>query len=73
MTDDQASGTGSDLFPSIDQHKKHPCHDCKMCQWCSDSRCTLCRGSDRGRDAFEHMSMAEQIEMYERLNREEGK
>jgi hypothetical protein len=26
--------------------KKHPCRDCFRCQWCSDNRCTLCRGPE---------------------------
>lgn len=51
--------------------KKHPCPDCRMCQMCAETRCSICRGADRGEAAFAGMSMAEQIEMYERLCAEE--
>lgn len=46
--------------------KKHPCPDCEMCQWCSDDRCRLClkRGSCRKR-----LSLAEQIALYDEINR----
>ncbi len=46
--------------------KKHPCPDCKMCQWCSDDRCRLCLRSGTG--CRKKLSMAEQIELFERLN-----
>ena len=51
--------------------KKHPCPDCRMCQQCADSRCHVCRGEKlQGPEAsFVHMSMAEQIRHFERLNR----
>ncbi|MEJ2199901.1 MAG: hypothetical protein P8X63_02640 [Desulfuromonadaceae bacterium] len=47
--------------------KKHPCPDCKMCQWCSDDRCRLCLKSG----CRKKLSMAEQIALYEKLNRAE--
>jgi len=47
--------------------KKHPCPDCRQCQWCSDDRCRLCLRSATG--CRKKLSMAEQIALYERLNR----
>ncbi len=47
--------------------KKHPCPDCKMCQWCSDDRCRLCLQSGTCR---KKLSMAEQIALYEKINRQ---
>lgn len=46
--------------------KKHPCPDCKMCQWCSDDRCRLCLRASTG--CRRKLSMAEQIELYEKIN-----
>ncbi len=46
--------------------KKHPCPDCRMCQWCSDDRCRLCLRASTG--CKRKLSMAEQIEQYEKLN-----
>ncbi|MDF1580568.1 MAG: hypothetical protein P1P74_07270 [Desulfuromonadales bacterium] len=46
--------------------KKHPCPDCKMCQWCSDDRCRLCLRVSTG--CRRKLSMAEQIELYEKIN-----
>lgn len=46
--------------------KKHPCPDCRQCQWCSDDRCRLCLKSGACR---KKLSMAEQIALYERINR----
>jgi hypothetical protein len=51
-----------------EQPKKHPCPDCQHCQWCTDTRCSMClrtSGSCRRK-----MSMAEQIALYEKINRE---
>lgn len=49
--------------------KKFPCSDCTCCQWCSDDRCRLCRGTCvSGRK----LTQAEQIELFESLNREKG-
>ncbi|GFO54013.1 hypothetical protein GMSM_10200 [Geomonas sp. Red276] len=50
--------------------KKHPCPDCKFCQWCSDDRCRICRP---GKGCARKLSLAEQIELYERLNSEKEK
>lgn len=51
--------------------KKHPCPDCRMCQWCSDDRCRMCLRSADG--CKRKLSMAEQIELFERLNASEKK
>ncbi len=48
--------------------KKHPCSDCRQCQWCSDDRCRLCLRSEKG--CRKKLSMAEQIALYEEINRE---
>lgn len=47
--------------------KKHPCPDCQSCQWCSDARCRVCLR--RGSGACRKLSLREQIELYEALNR----
>jgi hypothetical protein len=50
--------------------KKHPCPDCSFCQWCSDERCALClRKAARCR---KKLSMAEQIALYEEVNRKDA-
>jgi hypothetical protein len=46
---------------------KHPCPDCHHCQWCSDDRCRLCLASEKG--CRKKLSMAEQIALFERINR----
>ncbi|HTG82968.1 MAG TPA: hypothetical protein VL949_13570 [Geobacteraceae bacterium] len=46
--------------------KKHPCPDCRFCQWCGDDRCALCRGRRCGP---RKLSFAEQIALYEEVNR----
>jgi hypothetical protein len=51
----------SELVP-----KKHPCPDCTFCQWCSDDRCRLCLNRDAC--CRRKLSLAEQIELYNRLN-----
>jgi len=38
-----------------------------MCQWCSDDRCRLCLGTDKG--CRKKLSVAEQIALYERINK----
>ncbi len=53
---------------TTDTRKKHPCPDCRQCQHCSPTRCNLCRNQD-GKDRFAGMSLAEQIRLYEELNR----
>lgn len=50
--------------------QKHPCPDCTMCQWCSDERCRVCMKGSVG--CRKRMSLAEQIERYEELNRREA-
>jgi len=52
------------------QPKKHPCPDCRQCQFCSDERCRLCLRSDTG--CRKKLSMAEQIALYEQVNREQA-
>ncbi len=47
--------------------KKHPCPDCLKCQWCSDTRCSLCLRPKKS--CRRKLSQAEQIALYERLNR----
>jgi len=49
-----------------DPPKKHPCADCRFCQWCSDERCRLCRRKDCCR---KQLSLAEQIALYEQINK----
>ena len=53
--------------------KKHPCPDCRQCQQCSPVRCNLCRGqgADEGERRFHQLSLAEQIELFEAVNRGE--
>jgi hypothetical protein len=46
--------------------KKHPCPDCRHCQWCSDTRCSMCLRTEPCR---RKLSMAEQIALYEKINR----
>jgi hypothetical protein len=55
------------------RQKKHPCPDCKQCQQCSPSRCHLCRGQgvDQAERRFCGLSMAEQIALFEEVNRGE--
>jgi len=47
------------------EKKKHPCADCHHCQWCSEDRCRLCLKAT----CVKKLSLAEQIELYEQLNR----
>ncbi|MBU5612696.1 hypothetical protein [Geomonas azotofigens] len=49
-----------------DNCKKHPCPDCTFCQWCSDDRCRMCLGHKK---PVKKLSSAEQIALYESLNR----
>ena len=53
--------------------KKHPCPDCRQCQQCSPARCHLCRGqgAEAGERRFAGLSQAEQIALYEAVNRGE--
>jgi len=55
------------------ERKKHPCPDCRQCQQCSDTRCNLCRGqgAEEGERRFNQLSLAEQIELFEAVNRGE--
>lgn len=46
--------------------KKHPCPDCRFCQWCSDDRCALCLRKDV---CPKKLSVAEQIALYEKINK----
>lgn len=47
--------------------KKHQCPDCSFCQWCGDERCRLCLA--QGGACLKKLSIAEQIQMYEKVNR----
>jgi hypothetical protein len=47
--------------------QKHPCPDCHHCQWCAEERCRLCLRSTGS--CRKKLSVAEQIALYERLNR----
>ncbi|CAH2031925.1 hypothetical protein [Trichlorobacter ammonificans] len=51
---------------NADPPKKHPCPDCRFCQWCSDDRCRRCRNENCCR---RQLSLREQIELYERINK----
>lgn len=51
---------------SSTDHKKHPCPDCTFCQWCSDDRCALCLRKDCCK---KKLSVAEQIALYDEINR----
>ncbi len=53
------------------RRRKHPCPDCRQCQHCSETRCHLCRGqgAKAGQLRFAGLSMAQQIALYEALNR----
>ncbi len=35
---------GRIFTPAPEKAKKHDCPDCWSCQWCSDGRCSVCRG-----------------------------
>jgi len=50
--------------------KKHPCPDCTFCQWCGDDRCVLCLR--KGDCCRKKLSMAEQIALYEEVNRKDA-
>ncbi|MFH1060937.1 MAG: hypothetical protein V1797_19920 [Pseudomonadota bacterium] len=56
------------------QARKHPCPDCRQCQQCAPSRCHLCRGqgADAGERRFAGLSMAEQIALFEAVQRGEA-
>jgi arsenate reductase len=47
--------------------KKHPCPDCRQCQWCSDTRCSVCLREPK--PCQRKLSQAEQIALYESINR----
>jgi len=55
------------------RRRKHPCPDCRHCQHCSETRCHLCRGqgAKAGERRFAGLSMAQQIALYEAVNRGE--
>ena len=53
--------------------KKYKCPDCKQCQGCSEARCNLCRGqAGSATSQFAGLSMAEQIALYEAVNKGEA-
>ncbi|MBI5522371.1 MAG: hypothetical protein HY910_07065 [Desulfarculus sp.] len=53
--------------------KKHACPDCRECQNCSPARCHLCRGqgAEEAERRFAGLSMAQQIALFEAVNRGE--
>jgi hypothetical protein len=51
--------------------KKKRCPDCNYCQGCSQDRCRLCRTSKK--TVSKKLSIAEQIALYERINKKKGK
>lgn len=53
--------------------KKHARSDCRQCQNCAPSRCHLCRGQgvDESERCFAGLSMAQQIALFEAVNRGE--
>jgi hypothetical protein len=51
--------------------RRRPCPDCRFCQGCSQDRCRLCRSGRK--KVPEKLSVAEQIALYERLNKKEGR
>jgi len=61
---------GFDLKEEKAMDKKHPCPDCRMCQWCSDDRCRLCLRPEK--KCRKKLSMAEQIALFEKLNRQKN-
>lgn len=56
------------------KQRKHTCPDCKQCQQCSETRCQLCRGqgADAAERRFTGLSMAQQIALFEAVNRGEA-
>ncbi len=47
--------------------KKYPCPDCRRCLWCTDTRCSVCLG--KSKSCQRKLSQAEQIALYESINR----
>jgi len=47
--------------------KKHPCPDCRRCLWCTDTRCSVCLRESK--PCQRKLSQAEQIALYESINR----
>ncbi len=47
--------------------KKHPCPDCRHCLWCTDTRCSVCLRESK--PCQHKLSQAEQIALYESINR----
>ncbi|MEW6185756.1 MAG: hypothetical protein AB1585_08470 [Thermodesulfobacteriota bacterium] len=59
------------VHPAAGVLKKHRCPDCFFCQGCSQDRCRLCRTQKK--PVARKLSMAEQIALYERINRKKTK
>ncbi|HMK64250.1 MAG TPA: hypothetical protein VK564_00550 [Thermodesulfobacteriota bacterium] len=55
----------------IKPKRRRPCPDCRFCQGCSQDRCRLCRSGRK--KAPKKLSVAEQIALYERLNKKGGR
>ena len=56
---------------STETKRHRQCPDCSYCQECSKDRCRLCRSPQKR--GCKKLSMAEQISLYERINRPRGK
>jgi hypothetical protein len=50
--------------------RRRRCTDCLYCQFCSQDRCRLCWASKK--KAPQKLSMAEQIALYDRINKKRG-
>jgi len=57
---------------TTNEEKRHACLDCRQCQGCAETRCRVCRGqgAEQAEPHLAGLSMAEQIALYESLNRE---
>ncbi|MEN6439407.1 MAG: hypothetical protein ABFD97_12605 [Syntrophobacter sp.] len=53
--------------------RKHSCPDCGFCQFCSDARCQSCLSGagDSNNGCSKKMSFSEQIQLYDRINKED--
>jgi hypothetical protein len=55
------------LPPAGQTPKRKQCPDCRYCQGCSQDRCRLCR--TKKKPGAGKLSLAEQIALYEKINR----
>jgi hypothetical protein len=59
------------LPPGGPLKKRKKCPDCRYCQGCSQDRCRLCRTKKKPGPG--KLTVAEQIALYEKINRPKGK